>query len=138
MSDTTTGDKPLFTYDHYEPGKVYGVQEFTVDDAVIAKWRSVYPGDDEPGVMPAGMLAMIVIDAVLTKNAPRPPGGVHGGQTWDLRRMPRIGETLLTEVSCLDKEIKKDRKWVRVATTTRSKDHGDIVFTGVMTTLVAQ
>ncbi|MBH1964140.1 MAG: MaoC family dehydratase [Comamonadaceae bacterium] len=131
-------EKPVFTYEYYQPGKVYGEQEFTVDEAVIAKWRTVYPEDNEPDVMPAGMLAMIVIDAVLTHNAPRPPGGVHGGQTWDLHRMPRIGETLLTEVSCLDKEEKKGRKWVRAATTTRSKNRGDIVFTGVMTSLVAQ
>ncbi|MDO9401342.1 MAG: MaoC family dehydratase [Polaromonas sp.] len=131
-------DKPLFTYDHYEPGKVYGVKEFTVDEAVVAKWRTVYPGDNDPGVMPAGMLAMIVVDAVLTHNAPRPPGGVHGGQTFDVNRMPRIGETLLTEVKCLDKEIKKNRKWVRALTTTRSKDTGELLLTGIMTTLVAQ
>ena len=131
-------DKPLFTYDHYEPGKVYGVKEFTVDDAVVAKWRTVYPGDNDPGVMPAGMLAMIVVDAVLTHNAPRPPGGVHGGQTFDVNRMPRIGETLLTEVKCLDKEIKKNRKWVRALTTTRNKDTGELLLTGIMTTLVAQ
>lgn len=131
-------EKPLFTYDHYEPGKVYGVKEFTVDEAVVAKWRTVYPGDNDPGVMPAGMLAMIVVDAVLTHNAPRPPGGVHGGQTFDVNRMPRIGETLLTEVKCLDKEIKKNRKWVRALTTTRSKDTGELLLTGIMTTLVAQ
>jgi hypothetical protein len=131
-------DDILFTYDYYEPGKIYGEKEFTVDDVVVAKWRTVYPQDDEPGVMPAGMLAMIVIDAVLTHNAPRPPGGVHGGQTFDVKRMPRIGETLLTEVMCLDKEIKKNRKWVRAATTTRSKATGEIVLTGVMTSLVAQ
>lgn len=131
-------DKPLFTYDHYEPGKVYGVKEFTVNEAVVAKWRTVYPGDNDPGVMPAGMLAMIVVDAVLTHNAPRPPGGVHGGQTFDVNRMPRIGETLLTEVKCLDKEIKKNRKWVRALTTTRSKDTGELLLTGIMTTLVAQ
>ncbi|MBI5908911.1 MAG: MaoC family dehydratase [Betaproteobacteria bacterium] len=131
-------DKPLFTYNYYEPGKVYGVTEFTVDETVVAKWRSVYPGDNDPGVMPAGMLAMIIVGAVLTCNAPRPPGGVHGGQSFDVRRMPRIGETLLTEVKCLDKEIKKERKWVRALTTTRSKDTGEIVLTGIMTTLVAQ
>ena len=131
-------DKVLFTYDYYEPGKIYGVREFKVDHTVIAKWRIVYPGDDDPDVMPAGMLAMIIIDAVLTYNAPRPPGGMHGGQTFDVHRMPRIGETLLTEVQCLDKEIKKNRKWVRAATTTRSKDTGEIILTGVMTSLVAQ
>ncbi len=131
-------DTPLFTYDYYEPGIVYGVREFAVDDAVVSKWRSVYPSDNDPGVMPGGMLAMIVVDAVLTYNSPRPPGGVHGSQTFELSRMPRIGETLLTEVRCLDKEIKKSRKWVRVSTTSRSKDTDEIVFTGIFTTLVAQ
>lgn len=129
---------PIFNYDHYEPGKVYGVKEFMVDEAVVAKWRTVYPDDNEPRVMPAGMLAMIVIDAILTYNAPRPPGGVHGGQTFDVYRMPRIGETLLTEVQCMDKEIKRDRKWVRALTTTRSKDTGEILLTGIMTSLVAE
>jgi acyl dehydratase len=130
--------KPVFTYDYYEPGKVYGSKNFTIDETVVAKWRTVYPNDNEPGVVPGGMLAMIVVDAVLTLNSPRPPGGVHGGQTFDVRRMPRIGETLVTEVKCLDKDIKKGRKWVRTLTTTRSKDNGEIVLTGIMTTLVAE
>lgn len=128
----------LFNYAHYEPGKSYGTRDFAVDEATVAKWRSVYPGDNDPGVMPAGMLAMIVIDAVLTLNAPRPPGGVHGGQSFDMQRMPRIGETLRTEVWCLDKEIKKERKWVRVRSETRSVASGELLFTGIMTTLVAQ
>ena len=131
-------DGPVFNFAHYEPGKHYGAREFAVDDATVAKWRSVYPNDDDSGVMPAGMLAMIVIDAVLTLNAPRPPGGVHGGQTFDILRMPRIGETLRTEVWCLDKEIKKDRKWVRVRSETRDVGSGELLFTGIMTTLVAQ
>ena len=128
----------IFNYDHYEPGKNYGTRDFSVDDATIAKWRSVYPNDNDPGVMPGGMLAMIVIDAVLTLNAPRPPGGVHGGQTFDILRMPRIGETLRTEVWCLDKEVKKDRKWVRVRSETRAVGSGELLFSGIMTTLVAQ
>ncbi|MBL8999448.1 MAG: MaoC family dehydratase, partial [Gemmatimonadetes bacterium] len=113
-------DKPIFNYAHYEPGRHYGAGDFAVDESTVAKWRSVYPNDDDPGVMPAGMLAMIVIDAVLTLNSPRPPGGVHGGQTFDIRRMPHVGETLRTDVWCLDKEIKKDRKWVRVRSETRA------------------
>lgn len=131
-------DKPIFDYAHYEPGRHYGARDFAVDETTVAKWRSVYPNDSDPGVMPAGMLAMIVIDAVLTLNAPRPPGGVHGGQTFDIRRMPRIGETIRTDVWCLDKEIKKDRKWVRVRSETRVIGSNELLFTGVMTTLVAQ
>ncbi|MBI5255831.1 MAG: MaoC family dehydratase [Burkholderiales bacterium] len=131
-------EKPIFNYAHYEPGEHYGARDFAVDETTVSKWRSVYPHDDDPGVMPAGMLAMIVIDAVLTLNAPRPPGGVHGGQTFDVRRMPRIGETLRTDVWCLDKEIKKERKWVRVRSETRAVGSNELLFTGVMTTLVAQ
>ena len=131
-------DGPVFNFAHYEPGKHYGAREFAVDDATVAKWRSVYPNDDDSGVMPAGMLAMIVIDAVLTLNSPRPPGGVHGGQTFDIRRMPRTGETHHTDGWSLDKEIKKDRKWVRVRSETRAVGSNELLFTGVMTTLVAQ
>jgi hypothetical protein len=129
---------PIFNYAHYEPGKHYGARDVAVDETTVSKWRSVYPHDDDLGVMPAGMLAMIVIDAVLTLNSPRPPGGVHGGQTFDIRRMPRIGETLRTDVWCYDKEIKKDRKWVRVRSETRAVGSNELLFTGVMTTLVAQ
>ena len=131
-------DKPIFNYAHYEPGRHYGAGDFAVDESTVAKWRSVYPNDDDPGVMPAGMMAMIVIDAVLTLNSPRPPGGVHGGQTFDILRMPHLGETLRTDVWCLDKEIKKDRKWVRVRSETRAVGSNELLFTGVMTTLVAQ
>ncbi|MCW5632127.1 MAG: MaoC family dehydratase [Rubrivivax sp.] len=129
---------PVFNYAHYEPGRHYGARDFVVDESTVSKWRSVYPDDDDPGVMPAGMLAMIVIDAVLTLNSPRPPGGVHGGQTFDVKRMPRIGQTIRTDVWCLDKEIKKDRKWVRVRSETRAVGSGALLFTGIMTTLVAQ
>lgn len=130
-------EAPIFTYDYYQPGKVYGVKEFVVSEEMIAKWRSVYPDDVDSDAMPAGMLAMIIVDAVLTHNAPRPPGGVHAAQSFDVKRIPRIGETLLTEVKCLDKEIKNDRKWVRALTSTTSKQTGDVVLTGIMTTLVA-
>ena len=120
------------------PGKNYGTRDFTVDESAIARWRGVYPNDSDSGVMPGGMLAMVVIDAVLTMISPRPPGSVHGGQTFDLERMPRIGETLRTEVWCLDKEIRKERKWVRMRTETRASGSGELLFTAVMTLLVPQ
>ncbi len=129
--------RPVFTYDHYEPGKVYGERRFVVDEDVMQKWRKVYPCDDDPHVMPGGMLAMVILDAVLTFNSPRPPGGVHGGQTFEVTRMPRAGDILLTEVKCQDKEIRKNRKLVRVQTTTRNGNSDEVMFKGIMTTLVA-
>ena len=131
-------EEVLFTYDHYEPGKLYGTSEFTVDEETVAKWRSVYPADNDPGLMPAGMTAMISVDAILTHQSPRPPGGVHGGQSFDIHRMPKIGETLITEVRCISKEIRKGRKWAYSETRTTNKETGELLFTGIMTSLVAE
>lgn len=128
----------MFNYGHYKPGKKYGTRDFTGDESAVAKWLSVYPHDNDADVMPGGMLAMVVIDAVLTPISPRPPGSVHGGQAFDLERMPRIGETLRTEVWCLDKEIRKQRKWVRMRTQTRALGSGELLFTGITILLAPQ
>ena len=50
---------PIFNYAHYEPDKHYGARDFAVDETTVSKWRSVYPHDDDLGVMPAGMLAIL-------------------------------------------------------------------------------
>jgi acyl dehydratase len=135
MSETDA--RALFDYAHYEVDKVYGEREFVVSDEVLAKWRTCYPGDDAGEQAPAGMLSMIVIDAIIALNSPRPPGGVHASQTYEVTRYPRAGETLITEVRCLSKEIRSERRWVKVRTTTRSAANGELVFAGTMTTLVA-
>ena len=130
-------EKSVWTYYQYEVGKVYGEKRFAVDDEVLRKWRTVYPLDADNEVMPGGMLAMVVLDAIMFFHTPRPPGGVHAGQSFEVLRMPRVGDELVTEVKCLEKEIKKDRKFVRVQTTTRHGQTGEVMFKGVMTTIVA-
>ena len=126
----------MFNYDHFEGGKKYGSDSFTVDRDQIDKWLSVYPDDDNGDLMPPGMIAMIQIQCYMACITPRPKGNVHGSQVFDLRRMPKVSETLTTDVECTKKEIRKGRKWVETTYTTRG-DEGDVVFTGVMTTLVA-
>ena len=59
------------------------------------------------------------------------------GPLWPSWMPMGIGETLRTEVWCMDKEIKKDRKWVRVRSETRAVGSGELLFSGIMTTLVA-
>lgn len=131
--------KPLFDYAHYEVDRVYGEREFHLSEAVLAKWRRCYPGDEagEAGEAPSGMLSMVIIDAIIALNSPRPPGGVHAGQTYEVLRWPRVGETLRTEVRCVSKEVRNERRWVKVRTTTRNAANGEVLFAGTMTTLVA-
>ena len=66
---------------------------------------------------------------------PRPPGHIQGGQTFELHWLPPIGTTLRTEVSCLGKEIRKERRWVKMKFISRDLA-GKLVFTGINTILV--
>jgi hypothetical protein len=79
---------------------------------------------------------MIVIDAVLTIISPRPPGSVHGGQTFDLERMPRIGECCAPRSGASTRRPEAARKWGCMRTQTRALGSGELLFTGIMTLLV--
>src|SRR3546814_13419151 len=61
----------------------------------------------------------------------RPPGNVHGEQSFEIERLPAIGATVVTDLACVAKEIKRERRWLTFATRTRDED-GSPLFTGVM------
>ncbi len=126
----------MFTYDHFEVGRTYGSDEFEISQEVIGKWLAVYPDDDNGAWMPPGMTSMIQLQAYINVITPRPKGNVHGSQRFEMLRLPRVGERLLTAVSCTHKEIRKERRWVETSYSTAGPD-GSIAFKGVMTTLVA-
>lgn len=126
----------IFQYDTFEPGKIYGTDRFVVDQDRMTKWLAMYPGDENGDLMPPGMVSMIQIQAYMNIITPRPPGNVHGSQIFKMHKLPRIGMELQTEVQCLSKEIRKERKWVRTGYTSRGPD-GTVLFTGIMTTLQA-
>lgn len=127
----------MFTYDAFETGKSYGKDRFSLDRPRIEKWLATYPGDDNGELMPPGMTAMVQIQAYMNIITPRPPGNVHGSQRFEVFHLPRIGSTLETEVQCVHKEIRKDRRWVQTRYETRD-DGGRIAFIGLMTTLVVR
>lgn len=102
----------MFTYDVYEPGKVYGTDSFVFDEAMLGKWKRVYPDDDGGGRMPAGMIALIQQQAYKAVITPRPPGHIQGGQRFQIYGLPPVGTTITTSVSCISKEIRKERRWV--------------------------
>lgn len=102
----------MITHDDFVPGRVMGSSTAVLDAAKLRAWRDLFPEDDLNGVMPHGMVAAIAMRAYMEVVQPRPPGNVHAGQRFDLFRLPRAGETLTTTVTCLDKEIRKDRRRV--------------------------
>jgi hypothetical protein len=128
----------MFTFEHYEIGHVYGTHRLPIDAGLESRWLRTFPQDPwtAEAVAP-GMLSVITLLAYTNVIAPRPPGNIHGGQRFDIVRLPRRGDVLDTTVRCEDKQVRKERKLVYLAFETRDAMR-DLVFRGIFTSIVAQ
>jgi len=125
-------------FEDFAPGAVLGTATFTVDDAFVASWLTLYAGEaDTRPVLPAGMAMPIIMRGYAEAVAPRPPGNVHAGQRLTIRRAPRVGERLTTTVRCEDKALKNGRRWTYLGVRTAG-DGDDTCYEGVITTLWAR
>ena len=50
----------------------------------------------------------------LTVVAPRPPGNVHARQQLKLAALPREGEVIRTTITCVNKELRRERRYVEL------------------------
>lgn len=125
------------TFDVLEAGSLLGEHRFVFDEAALGEWTALFPEDAgcRP-VMPPAMLAMVVMRAFIAIMHDRPPGNVHAGQSFELLRLPVLDERLVTRLRCQCKDLRNGRRWVTFNSET-SGDHGELRFSGVMTTLWA-
>lgn len=126
------------TFDDFEVGAVLGRVTLALERRDLERWSSLYPRDGLSGAtMPLGYVCVIVMRAYMQVCPVRPPGNIHGEQSFDIIGMPEIGSMVTTEVVCVDKAVKRDRKWLKFETSTRSAA-GDLLIRGVMTIAWAQ
>lgn len=127
----------MLTFEGFVPGAELGVHETMLDAEGAARWCALFPGDAEvlPN-MPPGMSAAVIMRAYTAVVTPRPPGNVHGEQVVDMHHLPRLGDLLRTRFVCEGKELKKDRRWVKLASET-TNERGELLFTGRMVILWA-
>jgi hypothetical protein len=121
-------------FDDFKPGVSLGALEFDLDRKTIAEWSSLFPASEtnrNSKQIPAGFVAVVAMRAYTHVCSIRPPGNIHGEQSYEIVRLPEIGSTIVTEVACTAKEIKRERRWLTFETTTRSRS-GESLFRGVM------
>lgn len=126
----------MYIFDAFPVNTTLGTGELTLTDELVDAWMRLFPEERSDGRMPAGMVAVVSMRAYAEVVAPRPPGNVHGAQHFTIVERPRRGERLVTVVSCLATEVKRDRRWVHLATETAGDD-GTPRFRGRMTILWA-
>ncbi len=122
--------KEVLIFDKFPVGNALGTHSFTIDASTLRLWRKIYSdgGGSGPTVSP-GVVTMLVMRAYLTVLRPVPEGNIHAGLSLEMRKLPEIGNTLTTEITVSDKEMRKGRRWVYMDIMTRD-DLDRVICTG--------
>ncbi len=133
--------KLMLTFDRLKLGKIYGQEEFECSVEKVNQWQEIYTdGTVEQKVyrtVPAGMCGVIIMNTYDTSLFGRPPGNVHGSQTFQYHKPIHVGDTVITKLLIEDKIMMNDRKWVTIKTETHSAD-GTLLIEGRMKILWAE
>ena len=122
--------KEVLTFDKFPVGNSLGTHSFTIDASTLRLWRKLYCDEGRPGpVVSPGMVTMIVMRAYITVLRPVPEGNIHAGLSLEMRKLPEIGNTLTTEITVSNKEVRKGRLWVYMDIMTRD-DHDRVICIG--------
>ncbi|MEX0582099.1 MAG: MaoC family dehydratase N-terminal domain-containing protein, partial [Sneathiella sp.] len=96
------------------------------------EWLDLFPADESllPN-LPPSMISAITMRAFLATVQPRPKGNIHGTQEFSVHKLPKLGDEITTNISCKDKETRKNNNWVYFETHSHDQD-GVLLFTGSM------
>lgn len=122
-------------YQDFQPGHALGTARFSLDSSALAAWHALFPEDDLGAAMPHGMAAMVTMRAYCEILANRPSGNIHAAQRFCVRRLPRVGEVLLTTFTCAAVRLVRDRP--RVTLTSQTLSDAGPAFEGEMTVVWA-
>lgn len=102
-------------FKHFQPGAVVGEIVQTYEPAMSQSWRAIFgTGDAQGPAEGAGIAMAMMMRGYLGVVTPRPPGNVHARQRFTLATLPREGEAVRTVVTCLAKEIRRERRYVEL------------------------
>jgi hypothetical protein len=118
-------------FDGFAVGEVLGQHSLQIGAQAMEGWEQLFPGSGSGDDLPPGFVAVVTMRSFFNVVAQRPPGNVHGSQRYELARLPKIGERLDTKVTCVGKEIRRERRWVDFLTETVGED-GSPCFSGRM------
>jgi hypothetical protein len=128
----------LVTFDSFQPGFVMGRVRERVDHDMLRQCGAIYGGSDAAsGLSGPELTTIFSMRAYLKVVAPRPPGNIHLRERVAIDDLPGPGEEIDTEVSCVSKELRAERRRVVLATRTHGRD-GRALFSTEMTLLWAR
>jgi len=119
-------------FDGFHPGAAMGEIVQTFEPELAQGWQAIFGTADAGGTAEsAGIAVAMMMRGYLEVVQPRPPGNVHVRQRFTLHTPPRQGEAIRTEVICLSKELKRNRRHVELEVR-GSGDHGRPIYAGIL------
>lgn len=122
----------LYTYERFTPGALLGHWEEPLSPSLMSAWERLF--GDQPQDAPArqaGLAVALMMRAYLNVVTPRPPGNIHARQVLDVRGLPQSGELVRSSIRCVDKEIRRDRRYLQLEVSGTGAD-GRALYTGQM------
>lgn len=113
----------VWVFDDFQPGLELNRVSIALDARRIADWTAIYGRSEMSGRVPSGMLVAAMMEAYLRGIQPRPPGNIHASQKLVFGAAANAGDRLDAEVSCIGKELRKERRWVTFGVTLRNGPH---------------
>jgi hypothetical protein len=99
----------MMRFEDFAAGSVLGRHEETIDSALLAQWRAIFP-EAPAAPSPGGFAMAFAMRAYLTILPERPPGNIHARQRLSVHRAIAEGDRVETTLSCVAKELRGDRR----------------------------
>lgn len=105
-------NRPIL-WEDFQPGSGLGEITEVFEPSLTRAWEGIF-GEGESGTPAegAGIAVAMMMRGYLGVVTPRPPGNVHARQRFSLEALPMPGEAIRTAVTCVAKEIRRDRRYV--------------------------
>lgn len=127
----------VWTFADFRPGLDLERVSVCLDEARLQIWSSIYGKPRRSDVVPSGVLVAAAMEAYLKAFKPRPAGNIHAGQKLIFSgRNVEPGTKLDITVSCLGKNLRKERRWVTFGVTVL--DGADALLQGEIQTIWAK
>ena len=124
-------------WQHFEPGAAMGEITQVFDASLSLAWEGIFGAGDSGRPAEAASIAVaMMMRGYLGVVTPRPAGNVHARQRFTLQALPKQGEAIRTVVTCVGKEIKRERRYVDLDVRGTGND-GRAIYHGVLSLIWA-
>lgn len=124
--------KAPILFEDFQPGAPMGEIVQSFEPKLARCWQSIFGAEDAGGLAEGASIAVaMMMRGYLGVVTPRPQGNVHARQRFTLHTSPRQGEAIRTQVTCLSKEIKRERRYVELEVR-GTGEHGRPIYAGVL------